>query len=474
MAPIPNIVRHLHKAPPPYLQRPRAQLHPILAKPGKPSVDLERLRQVLAPAARLEDTIAIQSPEHWNQVIRELPGSADAILPLSIPAYPTEIWNSHPQPLVARGLPLVFWSLSEHEEPDFWRFAARDMLQTLGVEVHIVNNSCEGLALVKALALKRFLRGSKLVVFGEQNFPWNAHAVGDRLAQTLGIQIVVQPLAAFRSRYQRYSDEEIRQIWGARRGSRYIENGVQPEALTQAVRTYLAIREILAEEQALGFGVNCFGDLIIQGGRDVPCLTQLLLREDGYIAACDGDFIAMAGMVLSTYFLDQPCMTSNLYPLSYVGALTDHFGDPLSPGEKYRRQEWRNLARMAHCGFVGVVSPEMTPQGMTSLRDWGGTYEIKRDGRGCGVDGDLIAGQPITALSLNFAANRLMVTRGQVLETTRHPNMPHCESSLLLRLDNLKAFFENVSRDHVVVLYGDHGRAFEILAGVLGLNFDVY
>jgi L-fucose isomerase-like protein len=392
-------------------------------------------------------------------------------LPLSIPAYPTEIWNSHPQPLVERGLPVVFWSLIEHEEPDFWRFAARDMLQTLGVEVHIVNNSREGLALVKALALKRFLRGSKLVVFGEQNFPWNAHAVGDRLTQALGMQIIVRPLADIRARYDHFGDEVVRQTWEARKGHRYVETGVRPESLVKAIRNYLAIREILEEEQALGFGVNCFGDLIIHGGRDVPCLAQLLLREDGFIAACDGDFIAMASMALSTYFLDKPCMTSNLYPVSYVGALTDHFGDPLSPGEKYPRDEWENLARMAHCGFAGVVSPEMTPAGSVHLRDWGGTYEIKRDGRGCGVDGELIAGMPITVVSLNFAANRLMVTRGQVAETTRHPHMPHCESSLLLELSNLHDFFEHVSRDHVVVLYGDHGRDFEILAGVLGLQF---
>jgi hypothetical protein len=244
--------------------------------------------------------------------------------------------------------------------------------------------------------------------------------------------------------------------------------------LDQAIRTYLAIREVLEEEKALGFGVNCFGDLIIHGGRDVPCLAQLLLREEGYIAACDGDFIAMTGMVLSNFFLNKPAMMSNLYPVSYVGALTDHFGDPLSPGEEYPRAGWKNFARLAHCGYVGVVSPEMTPSGKTYLRSWGGTYEIKRDGRGCGVDGDLAGGEPITVISLASDMQRLMIAQAHVAETTRHPHLPHCEASGLLEFRDLPGFEAAVSRDHVVVLYGDHQRDFEILAGVLGLEAKIF
>jgi L-fucose isomerase-like protein len=372
---------------------------------------------------------------------------------------------------VDRGLPVVFWSLLDHEEPDFWRLAARDLLRTLGVEVHIVQNNREGTALMRALALRRFLRGSKMVVFGEQNFPWNAHAAGAFLTRSLGIEIIVRPIADIRARYACCSEAQLRREWENRRGTRYIENDVSSDGLLQAVRSYLAIQEILEEEQALGFGVNCFGDLVTQGGRDVPCLAQLLLREKGYIAACDGDFIAMASMLLATHFLNQPCMTSNLYPVSYAGALSDHFGDPLSPDSRYPRSDWENYARLAHCGFVGVISPEMTAEGQVFLRDWGGTYEIQRDGRGCGIDASLAAGQPVTVFSMGFDARRLMVTTGCVAETTRHAHMPHCESSALLKLQNLKGFFEKVSRDHIIVVYGDARRELEILAGVLGLAF---
>ncbi len=457
-----------------HLQFGPARIQPIQAKPGKPSVDVSRLGGILRGVAVLNETIAIQSPEHWQTTIRTLDNSIDAILPISIPAYPTEVWNSHPHVLVERGLPVIFWSLLDYEEPDFWRWAARDMLTTLGVDVHLVRNSNEGIALVKALALRRFLSGRRMVVIGEQNFPWNANAVGDRVTRQLGTEVTVRSLEDMRSRYTKFTAADIQHVRATRLPHRYEEGGVHPEALDQAIRTYLAIRDLLEEEQALGFGVNCFGDLIIRGGRDVPCLAQLLLREEGYIASCDGDFIAMTGMILANFFLNKPAMMSNLYPVSYVGALTDHFGEPLSPGEEYPRADWHNFARLAHCGYVGVVSPEMTPSGKTTLRSWGGTYEIKRDGSGCGVDGDLAGGEPITVISLASDMRRLMIASARVAETTRHPHLPHCESSGLLEFRDLRGFEEAVSRDHVVVIYGDHQRDFEILAGVLGLEAKIF
>lgn len=462
--------RYLAVEPADHLVRPPARLQPVLATQGQPTVDVAELGRRLQGDAVLEDVIAVQSAEHWETRILGLADHIDGILPLSIPAYPTEVWNSHPRPLVERGLPVIFWSLLDYDEPDFWRWSARDMLRTLGVDVHLVNNNREGTALVKALAMKRFLRGSKIVVIGEQNFPWNAYAVDDLVTKNLGTEIVVRPLDDIRAVYDKLSSVQVQRLWAERKGSRYVEKDVRSDELLQALRTYLAIQEILEEERALGFGVNCFGDLIINGGRDVPCLAQCLLREEGYIASCDGDFMAMMTMVLVTFFLEKPCMMSNMYPVSYVCALTDHFGDPLSPGEGYPKSHWHNFARLAHCGFVGVVSPEMTPDKRVHLNDWGGTYEIIRDGRGCGIDADLLSDAPVTALELCFDAKTLLVARARVCETTRHSGMPHCESSALLEFGDLGRFIDHISREHVVLLYGDYVREFEILAQVLGLD----
>ena len=468
------VERFLIARPEEYLRRPVVRLQPLLAKTGDPNIDLQTLAKTVAGQAVIEPTIAIESPEHWAAVLAGLGDNVDGILPVSIAAYPTEIWNSHPTPLVRRGLPLIFWSILRYDEPDFWRWSARDFLTSLGVSVHLVRHNTDGLNLLRSLAMKRFLRTAKMVVFGEQNFPWNAPAAGHLVTQSVGTRIVVRKLEDVRRRYSRFSDSAVEELWRQRAG-RYVVKATRPEERRQAVRTYLAIREILREEQACGMGVNCFGDLIIRGGRDVPCLAQTLLREDGYIASCDGDYLAMMSMAMVSFFLDLPCMMSNMYPVSYVGALKDHFGDPLSPSpRKYPRKTWGNLARLGHCGFVGVVSPEMDPSGQTDLHDWGGTYEIKRDGRGCGNAGELAAGQPITVVELKFDGRTLLLARAEVCETTHHKGMPHCEKTALLRFENLPAFVESISREHSVVAYGDHIEALSTLGRTLGLDVKIF
>ena len=52
--------------------------------------------------------------------------------------------------------------------------------------------------------------------------------------------------------------------------------------------------------------------------------------------------------------------------------------------------------------------------------------------------------------------------------------MPHCESTALLRFRDLEGFVENISREHTVVVYGDHVAELEVLAGALGLDCRVF
>ena len=163
------------------LKRPLAVIQPVLARKGKPTVDLDRLAKEVDGIARVLPVIEVQSPEHWAQAVGSLGDEVDAIFPVSVPAYPTEIWNAHPEPLVRRGIPVVFWPLMEYDEPDFWRWSARDMLSSLGIKVHLVASMAEGKALLKAFGTRRFLAESRMVVFGEQNFPWNALSAGHNL-----------------------------------------------------------------------------------------------------------------------------------------------------------------------------------------------------------------------------------------------------------------------------------------------------
>jgi hypothetical protein len=456
---------------PAHLIRPRVQLQPVLAKEGRPNIDLKLLAERVRPVADIRPIIAIKSPEHWAEVIKNIGPDVDAILPVSIPAYPTEIWNSHPRPLVEKKIPFIFWPLLKYDEPDFWRWSAIDFLRTLGVDAVLLKNEMHGIAFLKALAVARYLKASKMVVFGKQNFPWNVPEAGHLCTESLGIRFTVKDIESYQSRYSKFDDAAVDKIWNERK-ARYLPKAVKTEWLRQAVRTYLAIKSVLEEEKAFGFGVNCFGDLVISGQRDVPCLAQTLLREDGYIASCDGDYLTLTGMALTTLMLDKTCLMSNMYPVGYVGALKDHFGgDPLSPdAKKYPKKTWANFARLGHCGFTGVVSPEMDINGRAELNDWGGTWEIKRDGRGCGNAGRLVGNTPMTAVQMKFDGKTVLLASVKCMETTLHKKMPHCESTALLKFRDLPGVVANISREHLSFVYGDHVEELKVLADVLKLN----
>jgi L-fucose isomerase-like protein len=130
-----------------------------------------------------------------------------------------------------------------YDEPDFWRWSACDMLRALGVPVHLVRNQAHGLALVKALAMKRFLKSARIVLFGEQNFPWNANAAGHLFRESLGIEMIVRPIADIRARAAKHSDDEVRAVWNERK-SRYNVKDVRPAELEQALHTYLVVRSV--------------------------------------------------------------------------------------------------------------------------------------------------------------------------------------------------------------------------------------
>lgn len=147
-----------------------------------------------------------------------------------------------------------------------------------------------------------------------------------------------------------------------------------------------------------------------------PCCEEM----DAF-ASCDGDFLAMESMVCASIYLDAPCMMSNMYPVTYVGALRDRLRRlAVSRLVRFPRSRWKNLARLAHCGFVGIVPAEMTPSGKVTLSDFGGTYEIHRDGKGAESTA-ICAGTSERLLHrVEFDGKTLIAAGLQVVETTRH------------------------------------------------------
>ena len=84
------------------------------------------------------------------------------------------------------------------------------------------------------------------------------------------------------------------------------------------------------------------------------------------------------------------------------------------------------------------------------------------------------AGQKATAVQLKFDGKTLLLADAEICETTRHKGMPHCESTALLKFRDLEGFVANISREHSVIVYGEHIPELQVLAQVLGLDCKVF
>jgi len=73
-----------------WLHRPRARLQPLIARTGRPNIDLGHVARGTEQVAALAEPIGIRDASHWATVVEGLPPEVDAIFPVSVPAYPTE------------------------------------------------------------------------------------------------------------------------------------------------------------------------------------------------------------------------------------------------------------------------------------------------------------------------------------------------------------------------------------------------
>jgi hypothetical protein len=144
----------------------------------------------------MNQVFAVQSPEPWHKVIRGLDDSIDAILLVSIPAYPTEVWNSQPQVLLERNLPLVFWSMLEYEEQEFWCCAACVMQQLMIAQARLAESTrrshlphCEASGLLEFRDLRGFeeavSRDHVVVLYGDHLREFEI------LAKMLGLEAII-------------------------------------------------------------------------------------------------------------------------------------------------------------------------------------------------------------------------------------------------------------------------------------------
>jgi L-fucose isomerase-like protein len=156
----------------------------------------------------------------------------------------------------------------------------------------------KAIAYASAAALLRRLRGLRIGLMG-----WRAQGMSDTafdelaLRETFGVQVVNVGLTRYTRAIEAVPDAQVTAQWAALKPE-FDTAHIADEVSRYGVRTYLAMKELAAQETLQAVTVECFHDHL--GG---PCLGCSLFNDEGVAASCESDvpgaLLMAAGQMLS-------------------------------------------------------------------------------------------------------------------------------------------------------------------------------
>jgi L-fucose isomerase-like protein len=206
----------------------------------------------------------------------------------------------------------------------------------------------------------------------------------------------------------------------------------QPGVALEAPRDFVAraflltevFRDLLDEAQADALTVNNCMTTIMPLSETTACLPLGLLNDEGYLAFCESDFVAIPAGILLHYVSGSPVFLCNP-SLPHQGVVTvSHCTAP-------RRMDNSRLEP------VRILTHYESDYGAAPK------VEMKR-------------GQAVTVLDADFAGRRWLGFEGEILDT---PFFPICRTQLDLKIHgDWERLLEEVRGFHWILAYGHHLR----------------
>ena len=183
-------------------------------------------------------------------------------------------------------------------------------------------------------------------------------------------------------------------------------------------------RDVMAKADARAITVNACMGTIMPMAQTTACLTLTTLNDDGYMAFCESDFVAIpAGVLLSCISGRPPFLHNPTYP--HDGMIT------LAHCTAPRRMDGKSLEP------VRIVTHYES--------DFGAAPKV-----------EFRKGQKLTIVNADFAAERWLGLSGEVIDS---PFLPICRSQLNCRLNAPdQRVAEEMRGFHWMMVYGDYLR----------------
>ncbi len=311
---------------------------------------------------------------------RDVPTIADYLASKRIEALliiPGNFTLDHIMPILAQavGLPTVLWGMLTQ---DAWG-AFVGLQQTffpfkeLGItyQVVIANLGDERawdkiIPYARAAAMVKRLKGLRVGLMG-----WRAQGMSDvvfdelALRETFGVQVVNVGLTRYERTVNAVPALDIESAWNQMEG-KFDTSIISPEAVRYGVQSYLAMKQLAADENLQALTVECFHDHL--GG---PCLGCSLFNDQGIAASCESDVPGAIIMAAAQILTGKPTFHTDIIKadLAENSSIWHHCGNmPTSLASGPGRLQLRPIEEHIGPGAFGPnIQATMRPGPVTAI-----------------------------------------------------------------------------------------------------------
>ncbi|MBI4873767.1 MAG: hypothetical protein HY822_03930 [Acidobacteria bacterium] len=284
----------------------------------------------------------------------------------------------------------------------------------------------------------RHLRKSKVLVGAAT--PKGRDTVAAAYGKHFGTSFKFITGPEFRQAFDAASERQARQEAEAftRGALRVLE--ATPKEIHDGARFYVALKNMLKQEQANAVTIDCFGTLAANTLPGYPCIAWSKLNDAGLYGVCEGDLNSTMTQMLVTSFSGMPGFVS----------------DPAFDAS-------RNEVIHAHCVSATKMKGIHGPASPYIIRNHLETNE------GAVVQVLMPAGETITVARFTSPTN-LLISTAEVIDAVRDSDRG-CRSQIRTRVSDAEKWLQNFSAGlHRVIFYGDHVRNIERMGRLMGFQ----
>jgi len=311
------------------------------------------------------------------------------------------------------GLGVHHGSISGYRRPGVYFIQALDDLDAIEAGLRMIN-------------ARRVMSQTRLLSINEAKEPREGREA------FFGIAVRVIPFARYAEEFGKVAIGEDARAFIARfTGGAREQRGITPEALENAARAHLALRKLLADEQADGLTMNC-----LRRGMLKPCMSFSALNSQLIPAACENDLAAGYTQLLGQLLTGRPGFQHN----------------PCYETE-------RNHYYASHCTCPTKVYGSDGPELPYLLRRFAHTNEGS-----CAIQVFWKEGDPVTMVRYYPGETpALDVYAGKVVQSHPMPPAGGCTTNVEIELTD-RADASQVRGHHNLLFCGDFARRFRQFA----------